>query len=376
MTPAEALAALLTGRHPLRAVGLPLEAAAGLALAAPLKAAGDLPRLDVSAVDGFAVKGTYAVGARFPLGAPIAAGTAPARLKAGEARPIYTGAPLPRGADRVLPQELASVDGAAVTLQRAVGAGANIRRRGEELRRGSPGLPKGAPLTPERLGFAAALGQGVVRVHPRPRVSLLVNGDELRPAGAPLKDGQIWDVNGPMMRAWRFKVGDEPKALRLALGMALHGSDLLLCSGGASVGARDFLKPALKDLGVKTLFWGVSQKPGKPLYAGLRGRCVVLGLPGNPAAVALGLAYYVAPLLAALQGQPAPAARAVAAAERLQGDGSKTLFYKAAVDAKGLAKPLGAQGSHMLSSLASADGWLELPPAGLERGQAARLWPL
>jgi molybdopterin molybdotransferase len=388
ISPAEALALLLGAARPLPAVTLPLERAQSLALARPLKARGDLPRLDVSAVDGFALRGDCRPGAAWPLGPAIAAGMPRVRLLPGLARPIYTGAPVPLGADRVLPQEWGRAEDGILrvirTAGRAAGPGANIRRRGEELRRGAVGLPAGAPLSPERVGFAAALGHGAVPVRPRPRVGLLVGGDELRPAGAALKDGQIWDVNGPLLRAWlarrglaprSFKVGDQPRALRLALGMALHSCDLLLCSGGASVGARDHLKPALKALGVRTLFWGVAQKPGKPLYAGRKGRTLVLGLPGNPAAVALGLAYYAAPLLAALQGLPAPLPERLPAAQALEGDGHKTLFLKARRQG-GAVRPLGAQGSHMLSSLGQADGWLELPPAGLKRGQAAALWPL
>jgi molybdopterin molybdotransferase len=383
--PDEALSLLLRAARPLPPLQLPLEQAAGLALARPLRALGDLPRQDVSAVDGFALKGDSGPGAVWPLGPAIAAGTPRGRLMPGVARPIYTGAPVPMGADRVVPQEWAQVQDGALRIVQAAGAGANIRRRGEELKRGTLGLAAGAVLAPERVGFAAALGHGRVTARPRPRVALLINGDELKPAGAALKYGQIWDVNGPLLRAWlgrrglaarSFKVGDDPTALRLALGMALHGSDLLVCSGGASVGARDHLKPVLKGLGVRTLFWGVAQKPGKPLYAGIKGRTLVLGLPGNPAAAALGLAYYVAPLLAALQGLPAPQPRRAPVAVAVPGDGAKTLFHKARVDGRGCCRPLGAQGSHMLSSLAVADAWLEVGPKGLKKGQFGRLWEL
>ena len=385
LRPDQALALLLRAVRPLAPRRLPLAEAAGLALARPLAARGDLPRLDVSAVDGYAVAAYAKAGVRLPLGPAIAAGAAPGRLRPGWARPIYTGAPLPRGADRVVPQELADAADGGVRFSAVAAPGANVRRRGEELRRGSPGLAAGLPLTPERVGFAAALGQGAVWIRPQPRVAVVVNGDELRPVGTALRPGQIWDVNGPLIRAWLGRrgpapagasVGDQAAALGRALAAGLDGADLLVCSGGASVGARDHLRPALRALGVRTLFWGVAQKPGKPLYAGTKGRTLVLGLPGNPAAAALGLAYYAAPLLAALQGLPAPRARRVTAARALPGDGAKTLFYKARVDARGRAEPLGAQGSHMLSSLALADGWLELAPGGLARGQAARLWAL
>ncbi|HXC65149.1 MAG TPA: molybdopterin molybdotransferase MoeA, partial [bacterium] len=276
--PDQALAMLLDAVPRARPQRLRLDSALGLGLAKPLRARGDLPRCDVSAVDGFAVRGPAPLpGRSLPLGPPLAAGRARGKLKQGTAAPIYTGAPVPLGADRVIPVELAKVQGGAVSFARWPGSGANVRRQGEELKRGSLGLPAGAVLTPEALGFAATLGHDQAWVHPRPRVAVLVTGDEVRPAGVPLASGQLWDANGPLLRAWlelrglkpkSLQVGDQADDVEAAVSLGLEDCDLLLCSGGASVGDRDFVRPALAEAGVRTLFWRVAQKPGKPLYAG------------------------------------------------------------------------------------------------------------
>jgi len=389
LTPGQALALLLGAAQPLKPQRLPLASALGLGLARPLKALGDLPRCDVSAVDGYAVHGSaLPKGRSLPMGPAQAAGQPQGRLKPGWARPIYTGAAVPLGADRVIPLEWAKATAKDVAFEHWPGVGANIRCRGEELRRGGPGLPAGAVLSPEALGFAASLGHAQAWVHPRLRVAVLVTGDELRNAGAPLASGQIWDANGPLMRAWlagkglasqSLQAGDQSGALDAALGLALEGCDLLLCSGGASVGDRDLVRPALAAAGVRTLFWKVAQKPGKPLYVGQRGRTLVLGLPGNPAAVALCLRAYVAPLLDRLQGKPqAPTWQAIAA-QALPGDGSKTVFLKGSLAPRAgrlWARPLGAQGSHMLSSLALAGAWLVVPPKGVVKGGVLDVLPI
>jgi molybdopterin molybdotransferase len=389
LNPDQALAVLLDAVPRARPRRMRLESALGLGLAGPLTARGDLPRCDVSAVDGFAVRGpALPAGASLPLGAAMAAGRPRGRLRPGTASPIYTGAPVPQGADRVIPLELARAEAGAVAFEHWPAQGANIRRRGEELKRGSLGLPAGAVLTPEALGFAASLGQDQAWVHPRPRVAVLVTGDEIRPAGARLASGQIWDANGPLLRAWlgqrgvvpkRLQVGDQADAVEAAVALGLEDCDLLICSGGASVGDRDFVRPALAEAGVRTLFWKVAQKPGKPLYAGKRGRSLVLGLPGNPAAVALCLRAYVQPLLDRMQGRPGAEPQWALTGQALPGDGAKTVFLKGRLLNKGgtlRAVPLGAQGSHMLSSLALSGAWLAVPPKGVKKNAALRVLAL
>jgi molybdopterin molybdotransferase len=387
LDPKQALQMILGACRPLDVVTLALAAARGRSLAHDVRALVSLPGFDVSALDGVAVNGAHLLdGAKLPLAELIAAGARPSKLRAAFAAPIATGAPVPAGADRVIPNELIDITDGFVTLKRVLTEDANIRFKGEELEKGAVVLAKGQKLSPWALGLAAGSGAAKLSVRPKPRVSALVTGSELKPAGSPLAPGQIYDSNGPLMQAWLDEQGlaveparvkDDAAGTKAALAAALKGSDLVLICGGVSVGTRDFVRPALQALGVKQLFWGVAQKPGKPLFVGKKGKTLVFGLPGNPAAVALCLRLYVLPALNAMQGMEPVPGRQVRAGEPIEADPTKTLFLKGRVGAGDLAWPLGSQGSHMLSSVALADAWLEVPPSrGLATGELMTVHPL
>jgi molybdopterin molybdotransferase len=349
-----------------------------------LRARHPYPRFDNCALDGYAVRAADLKAASKAAPAALrvvadqfAGARRRARMKAGQAVQTATGAPLPPGADTVVPYELCRRQGRRVLFTRPPQRGANVRRRGEDVRRGTALAPKGAALSPALLGLAAACGS-------LPRllaVNVLVSGDEL--SGSP-KAGQIFDANGPLLQGLLAQAGLGAMPIQRvpdALGPALRllrramDADLLILAGGMSVGRRDVLRPALRRLGVRQAFAGVAQKPGKPLYLGRHGRGWVLGLPGNPAAAFSCFHAYGLPLLRGLAGLAARPRWSVARlAAALPAPGGKALFLKAAVDAKGRLRVLSGQGSHQLRALAQGNALLYLPAGRrpLRRGARVR----
>ncbi|MBL6750825.1 MAG: molybdopterin molybdotransferase MoeA, partial [Nevskia sp.] len=373
-----ALAAYAGNLRPLPTQSLKITQALGRVLAAPLPSSTDLPRFDQSAMDGYALRAadTAAASAASPvrlrLTAHLAAGAhdcLPA-LPAGTCARILTGAPLPPDADCVIPQERVSREGDALVFTAPYPARRNVRWRGEELACGTLVAQAGQRITPGLL--PALINAGIERlsvVRP-PRIALLVTGDEVRPVGSNLRFGEIPDSNGPLLRAvlerWGYAttpavhVGDEPHAVRRALEKALGEADLILSAGGASVGDHDHLPATAEQLGVRRVFWGVAQKPGKPLFFGVTGERAMFALPGNPGAVLICLCLHVRRALDCLEGaqQPAPLwhpGRLAAAVER-DPQRERLLRMRLEYDADGraLLHPLPNQDSHMLSNLASA----------------------
>lgn len=272
--------------------------ARGRVLAADLEARSDLPAADVSAMDGYACRAedtasaTQAQPVRLRLVGEVPAGHPGERtLAAGEAVAVFTGAPIPRGADAVVRLEATRREGDDVDVL-APATPRDIRPRGDQLRRGETYLRAGTLLDPRALGLAAAMGHATVRVARRPRVALLVTGDELVEPGAPLPEGGAYDASGTALAAMVTDAGgtvalvrrvpDDPAALRAALA-ACADTDLVLTSGGASVGRHDVVKRALENEG-RVHFGGVRVKPGAPVTLGEHGGRTVLALPGNPAA--------------------------------------------------------------------------------------------
>lgn len=370
------LASASARRLPVQAV--PVGKAAGRVLAKDLSARADYPAFDNSAMDGYAVasrsKGPWRVqGSGY-------AGSRPARLKPGHALRVATGGPLPAGADAVIPKELAEEQGGLLCAPRP-SRGDHVRKRGEDFREGQRLLKAGTRLDPGALALAAASGWASLPCRRLPRLGLLIGGSELAPAGSRLRPGAIYDSNGPMLtaalpcacRALRAK--DDPAAFARALKALGRDSDVLLVSGGVSVGDKDHSKAVLERLGVRRVFWKVAQKPGKPLYFGLWGRRLVFGLPGNPAAALVCLTLYVLPALQVLQGGPAAAPARMPLDQALKGEG-RWLFLRGQLGPRGL-RILQGQGSHQLRSLAGGTHLVEVPPrARLRRGQAVRAWPL
>jgi molybdopterin molybdotransferase len=250
-----------------------------------------------------------------------------------------------------------------------------VRFAGEELKRGAPLAKAGTRLSSRWIGCLSGLGFSRVPVYRLPKASLLVSGTELKSAGQALKPGQIHDSNLPMLKCALAESGVPSRARRLrdsqpglaaALTASLANSDLILLSGGVSVGDADYSKEAFKACGVETIFWGVAQKPGKPLYFGRKGNCLVFGLPGNPSAAWVCFHEYVRPALGALQGMKLEPLRRATAVEAPKRDAGKTLFLKAALEGQAV-EILKGQQSHMLRSLAQASALAVLEPHGSGR---------
>ncbi|MCV2881566.1 gephyrin-like molybdotransferase Glp [Actibacterium sp. XHP0104] len=275
---------------------LPLAAAQGRVLAAPVLARAALPPFDNSAMDGYALRAAALTGDgpwTLPVSDRIAAGQAGQGDDiAANAVRIFTGAPLPPGADAVVMQEHVTRVGDQITLRHAVPAGENIRRAGEEIAHGAQVLAPGARLGARQLGTAAAAGHAHVTVTRRLRVALLITGDEVTQPGHALDPARIWDVNTPLLSTaiaapdidliTASPAGDDPDSLRAILADLARRADLVVTTGGISVGEEDHLRPAMRALGADLAFEGVLMKPGKPVSFGRLGGALWLGLPGNP----------------------------------------------------------------------------------------------
>ncbi|MGC4066775.1 MAG: molybdopterin molybdotransferase MoeA [Polyangiaceae bacterium] len=299
-------------------VRLPVERAVGQVLAESLVAPRPLPPFDLSAMDGFALD-TRDIGA-VPFSLPVqgesAAGCSPVAHVRGTAMRIFTGAPVPYGANAVVMQEHVVLDGQRISGERPVKPGQNVRWRGEDLAESATVLAAGHRLHPGSLGLVSFLDRAEVWVSSAPRVSILCTGNELRVPGSSGALGTIAECNSPVIAALTRQSGatlagirvvrDEPDAIRRAIEVALADCDVLVTIGGISVGDYDFVRPTLEGLGVELAIHQVGIKPGKPITLGRRGEQRVIGLPGNPLSAAATFAVFAMPLLRAMQGDDAP----------------------------------------------------------------------
>ncbi len=414
---------------------VPVADARGRVLAGPVIAATDLPPWDNSAMDGYAVRAadldnaTEDVPVRLVVVGEIAAGAVPDRLVGpGEAIRIATGAPMPAGADTAVQVELTTpLDAAgrpgprgrdaagplppAVLVHRAPVAGMNVRMRGSDLRAGVAILEPGTALGPAEIALAAGAGVASVAVHRSPRVAVITTGDELRPAGANLGPAGIPDANGPMIAALCAAAGAEARHLGIApdelgamtrfLREALAWADVVIVSGGVSVGPYDVVKPAFESVGTMDL-WRVAVQPGKPFAFGVATRpapadtalpALLVGLPGNPVSSFVTFELFVRPLLRRLAGRPdhdllRPVDAAVLedAVEKASG---RRAFLRVVArrdrpggppvrDAEGRVRVIlaGGQGSHVMSALAAADALAVVPESvdALPPGAPVELW--
>jgi molybdopterin molybdotransferase len=334
----------------------------------------DLPRFSQSALDGYVLTNEDASHAPCSLriSDSIAAGDVHALrpLINGECQRILTGARVPPNAGAVVAQERVQVSDGAMTLDEALKPGANIRWQGEELREGATLGTAGQRLTPGLIAALAMAGVDRVQVTRLPRIVVLVSGDEVKPLGTTLAAGQIWDSNGPLVLAWLQSHGynavahhlpDTRAEVERSMQSALDDADLVISTGGVSVGDKDYILPVAEQLGVRRVFWQVAQKPGKPLYFGVRDSTVLMGLPGNPGAVLIGLTLHVRAALDQLeQAQQAGAAwHAGLLTTPVKADNKRDclLRMRMEIDASGLSQlhPLPHQDSHMLSNLGVAD---------------------
>ena len=312
MKPAAAWRLLAERLEPLPAESVPRRSATGRVLAAPLTATVDVPAADVSAMDGYAYAGDLEEGAACRVVATVAAGEPPGlRLDPGTAAAIMTGAPVPAGADRVVPIERTDGGRDRVVVRQPVEAGANIRRHAEVLGVGDPILPAGAVLGPGAMALVATHGYAEVPVHRSPSVAVLVTGDEVVPPERTPAPGQLRDSHTDFLLAAGTGLGlrfdalgispDDPETLARSVAAGL-ASDVLLISGGVSMGEFDFVEDVLADHGCEVLFDRVDVQPGEPLVAARHDGGLVFGLPGNPASVMVCFWLFVRPALRRLMG--------------------------------------------------------------------------
>lgn len=353
--------------------------ALGRALAADVAAAHDVPSAANSAMDGFAVR-AGGPGRRLRIAGESRAGApGTGTVGPGDAARISTGATIPPGAEAVVRVEDAEEADGFVLVRAEAPPGANIRGAGGDLRAGTRVLAAGTVVGMAELAAAAAAGAGTLAVARRPRVAVLGTGDELRPPGEPLAPGQIHNTNGVALAALVAGAGgevvhagtapDDREATRAALERALAACDVLLVSGGVSVGPHDHVRPALAELGVEEDFWRVALQPGKPTWFGTRGAQLVLGLPGNPVSTLVTAWLFARPALLALQGAaplPPPATARLATTVRRAPDRVQAIRVRLGTDAEGTlhATPTGAQNSHLISSLQTADALAFVEPGG------------
>ena len=366
---------------PLGTETVALDDALGRVLAQDVTAADNVPPFPCSAMDGYAVIAGEAGRTLAIVGEARAGAPSSHRLADGEAIRISTGAAVPAGATAVIPQEQVVADGGgSIETAAAIPPGEHVRGAGEDMRAGTVVLTGGTPLGAIALGAAAAAGVGAVHAACRPNVSVLCTGDELRAPGEPLGPGEIHNSNAPMLTALAQRLGaittpavrlpDDRTATTNGIGAAMARSDVVIISGGVSVGPHDHVKPALDTLNVREVFWRVALQPGKPTWFGVpaAGRPLVFGLPGNPVSAVVTFSLFVAPALAAMQGAPIPTPprpAAVLGVEVPRNPGRDQMIrVRLTDDEEGVrAYPNGAQGSHILTSLLGADA-LALIPTG------------
>jgi molybdopterin molybdotransferase len=374
----EAQARLLALGAPLAREEVAIGEADGRWLAEDVAALVAQPPCDVSAMDGWAVRAADGADPRHVVGVSAAGAGFRGTIGRGETVRIFTGAPVPTGADAVVLQEDAALEGEWVRIVAvdAVTPGRHIRRAGQDFRANDTLARAGQQLSPARIGLLAAGGHGRLGVRRAPRVAVLATGSELVPPGVVPKPPRIVSSNGAMIAALARRAGarvsdhgivaDDRHATRRALAAAAGGADVLVTIGGASVSAHDLVRPALADLGGRLDFWRIAIRPGKPLLAGRLGDAIVLGLPGNPVSAFVCALLLLCPLLRHLAGaaDPMPKERRGRAGAAVEANGARRAFLRARLDEQSgepLVTPAPVQDSAMLSVLAASDVLLIRP---------------
>ncbi len=314
----EARARILANVKPLAPENVPLAQALGRVLAKPLSAKRDQPPFNSSAMDGYAVRSEDNATELTVIGTSAAGHAFKGKLKAGQAIRIFTGAPVPATADAVVIQENTTASGKTVTILQAARASQNIRPQGLDFRKGETLLPAAIRLNARDIGLAAAMNCDILSVRKKPVVAVIATGDELVLPGKKPRADQIVSSNSNALVAMAESFGakvinggivrDDLKATERAI-LKMAKADIIVTTGGASVGDHDFIQQALKNTGVKIDFWKIALRPGKPFMYGRKGRQQVLGLPGNPVSALVCARLFLKPLLDCLQGLPVEEAR-------------------------------------------------------------------
>jgi molybdopterin molybdotransferase len=380
LTPVEeAMAMILSAAKLLPPENVKLEQAHGRILVKPILARRNQPPFDASAMDGYAVRAQDATaGAILKLAGMSAAGHGfRGSLKPGEAVRILTGAPIPKGADAIVIQENVTRNNGHITVIVSAITTRHIRKRGLDFKSGDILVPAGTKLNARDIALGAAAGSEILSVRRKPRIAIITTGDELVVPGVKPRSDQIYSSNTfalqAMAQTWGADVNnfgivkDTLKATRAAIAKALKTSDLLITTGGASVGDQDFVQQALKDNGFKMGFWKIAMRPGKPLMFGTRGKVIALGLPGNPVAAMVCARLFVHPLLAIMSGRSIEQPEATAALEvDLPANDERQDYVRATVthlpDGRRTTKPAAIQDSSMQRTLRDAQALIIRPP--------------
>lgn len=369
----EARTRLFALAPPIDTETIPIRDAAGRWAADDIRALRTQPAADLSAMDGYAIRFADLPGPLTLIGESAAGRAFPGTVGTGETVRIFTGAAMPAGADTVLVQEEAARDGDQITLagEGPKNLGRNIRRKGLDFSTGDLLIAKGDRLTPARIAVAATGGHGALPVHRRLRVAIVATGDELVAPGTALSDSVLPESNGAMLAAMLtdlpvdiLNLGILPDQLDvIADAFARVDADILVTTGGASVGDHDLVRPGLEAAGGSLDFWRIALRPGKPMMAGRLGKAVVLGLPGNPVSAFVTAFLFVRPLIAAMSGAADPLPRTIAAilGEDLPANDHREDYLRAETR-DGRVFSLGLQDSSMLRTLARADSLIVRRP--------------
>ena len=382
ITPDTAWRVVLEQVHPLEPTTVPLTEALGCCLAEDVRADRDLPPADRSAMDGYAVR--HADLQQRPcvlsITGEVAAGSPyRSRVKPGSCVRIFTGANIPPGADTVVMVEQAEERDGSVVINSSAAAGANILRQGEDARKGTLLLPRGTQIGAAQIGVCAAVGRASAKVHRRPSVTVLCTGSELRAVQDQVRPHEIRNSNGPTLCAALaqggfagtefLSVADQPAALAVALRTALERHDMVLLTGGVSVGNYDFVREAVLAVGAAILFHGLAMKPGKPtLYATVPPNRHIFGLPGNPLSAVTAFHEFALPALRRLAGHPAETCRPgwlLPLAEATESKAGRARYELAHLVNRESGLAVASVPSHSSADLISAghaDGVLVLPP--------------
>ncbi len=369
----EALERIYNRAKPLGTIEVPISMSLGFVLAKDIHAKFDLPPFDQSAVDGYAA-GSHGFKFKVLKGDIKAGDIHDMEISGDQAVKIFTGAKIPKGTYAVIPKENAILRDGYIEVNKVFKKGDNIRLKGEDVKKGDLVIKSGTLITPPIIGVLASLGYSSVKVYKKPSVAVITTGNELVDIGEKIEETKIVDSNyyqiSAMLEGWGIKVSyrervpDDPEKLMIAISKALEHSNIVITVGGVSVGDYDFVKDVVKKLGIRKDFWQVLQKPGKPLFFGVKGRKLFFGLPGNPVAVSVCMYIYVRAAIRKMMGLNGNVFEDFVYAiisEDIQKGPQRLEFIRGYMyypkDRKYLpvVKPIHKRGSHMLSSLINSN---------------------